>query len=159
MEESDPYTKARAFAIRSLSKVAQSTHQLRKKLVQRGFEEEIIERLLKEMIEKGWLDDEAYLRGAVTSRILRYGPRRIEQELLHRGFNRDEVGEALDRVDDSEVKERLEAYVARAAEQGKLNDRKDRERLIRSLVRKGYAFDEILNALEGVKGIENNRWE
>lgn len=86
-----------ATALRLLARREHSRQELVLKLRQRRFDEPLIDPVLDEFEQEGWLDDGRFADVYARQRIDQgYGPLRIQAELRQRGVARDpEVLEAL----------------------------------------------------------------
>jgi regulatory protein len=125
---------------------------LRKKLAERDFGKAVIERVLENLVELGYLDDEAFAvnraRHLAVNRL--YGNRKIEEQLREKGVSREAAREAI-----REVREEFPEMegIARSAAK-KLPgrsisglDKKERLALARTLQSKGYHLGLILDYL------------
>jgi regulatory protein len=84
-------------AIRLLARREHSRFELQQKLIQRGFTPNIVEPLLKQLLEKNLLSDKRFAENYIHYRTNKgYGPLRIAAELQHRGVDRDIIDELLD---------------------------------------------------------------
>jgi regulatory protein len=144
MQESDtfkkklPPIKAKAYAL--LAKKAYFSLQLKKKLVEKGYPEGEIAALLKELIERGWVNDrELAARFIEQHKAKGYGARRIQLKL------REKAG-----MLDLPIEDSFEE--ARSLVQRKyLKDLPEkRDKVIRSLMRRGYGYDLIKTVLEDI---------
>ncbi|MBZ0333367.1 regulatory protein RecX [Marinobacter sp. JH2] len=84
----DPEYKARAAALRLLARREHSRQELSLKLRQRNIEQSVIDLVLDEYEEEGWLDDHRFADVYSRQRIdAGYGPVRIMAELQQRGVH------------------------------------------------------------------------
>jgi regulatory protein len=122
-------------------------------LRRRGYDDDVISEILDRYSDVGIIDDEAFARAWVTSRHHSKGlaRRALAGELRRKGVNDDDLGAALDEVDDESeadtaralVERRLRAERRRARGDDAEEARKAEAALIRKLVgmlaRKGYS--------------------
>jgi regulatory protein len=139
----DPAHRAFGKALRLLALRDHSCREMRTKLAERGYPEEVIAGTIKRLIELDYLND-----GAFAVRWARHlacdkldGNRRIEAGLFAKGIEKDliafAVSEAAAELDE---KERLEKLIAKKTK-GRLLENLDpdeRQKLARALFRKGY---------------------
>ena len=118
------------------------------KLAQKGYTdgaEEAIEKLKN----GGYVSDERFARLYVRElqTLKRYGKRRIEQELYRKGVDRDTIREVLDETDfdESELVSLIERKYGRY-----LSDEKGIQKTINGLLRMGYSYGEIRDALKQI---------
>lgn len=145
----DPtFRKAKLKALRLLERMDRTEAQLRQKLLDAEFEPEIVEQAMAYVKSFGYLDDERYVRNYIEYRQAQKSRRQLEQELQYRkGVSPElirKVYEGLDPVDEKElIRRQLEKkhYNAREA------DEKQRQKVMASLVRKGFRMGDILAVL------------
>lgn len=99
----------------------------------------------------GYINDEEYAPKLAEYLIKRkkFGKRRARQEMLRRGLEKELAEEALERIPDEEVSEELVEIIERKYA-NKLEDYKERQKVIAALARRGFGFDEIKQAIEQV---------
>lgn len=149
-------------AYRYLARRDHSVHELRRKLAGKGYGEDEVERTLTGLVEKGYLDDEAYCRSYGTARLrrMRLGPARIRRDLARKGFDEKLVDTAVDEMyEDGEA----EIDVARDAAARKMRSIKPgvdeeevRRKIYGHLVRRGFSGETArriaLDEFESLKG-------
>jgi regulatory protein len=152
MEDQLQFKRARERALRLLALRARSRAELRKKLAERDFTKSAIDRVLENLGELGYLDDEAFAvnraRHLAVNRL--YGNRKIEEQLREKGVEREAAQAAI-----REVREEFpeKEGIARSAAKkllgrsiGGLN-KKERLALARTLQGRGYHLGLILDYL------------
>ena len=127
-------------AARFLSRRDHGRGELRDKLRKRDYPDELIDDVLDDFEEWGYLDDEKFAReqGAILARKC-WGPRQILHKLRARGVDETIVDQALAEIGEEEdweerARERLHSRFGRADE---LDD-KDQKRAYRHLTYRGY---------------------
>jgi regulatory protein len=115
LEQRDVGWKAREAALVLLGFRARSAAELRRRLVQKGFDAGVAEACVADLAERGMVDDEAYAAAFVRDRVrLRpHGRRRLTAELRARGVDAEAAQEAVAEVWGAEGVS--EADLARAA--------------------------------------------
>jgi regulatory protein len=130
--------------------------EVRRHLERRGVSEDLAEEAIRVVGEQGFLDDERYARLFVTDKrnLEQWGSDRIRRGLLSRGIDRHlaeaaliEPAEADDL--DAEPQSELDRAVAvlRRRFPDPPQDRRDRNRALGMLLRKGYESELALDAL------------
>lgn len=96
----------------------------------------------------GLLDDAAYARRTADSlvRYKQYPRRRVEQELLRRGIDRETAREAAQEADCDDLQQAL--ALVRKKYYNKLQNREQRQKTVAALVRRGYSFEVARRAAE-----------
>ncbi len=119
--------------------------ELYAKLEERDFDPNEIEETIALFLEMGFLDDAAYAATLVSHYQKKgYGSRRIQQELTQRGVDREVADEALEALEDPA--QRIDRLVAVAIRRAPL-DVASKRRLVASLQRKGFLWEDIRDAL------------
>lgn len=130
---------------------------LRRRLLLKGELEADVDAAIGRLIAAGLLDDAAYARAFVRSKLSSQGfsRRRLQQELAKRGVARDIADRAITEVlRDEEVDEA--GNVERAALKKlrslrDLDEETQRRRLYAYLARRGYSVDEVRVVLERLR--------
>lgn len=144
----------RAFnkATELLSRRDHGEKELLIKLRQKGFKEEA-EEAIEKLKYYGYIDDRRFAENYVKEliRIKHYGKRRVEQELYRKGIDREIISEVLESAEfpESELVSLIERKYYRY-----LTDEKGIKKTINSLLRMGYSYGEIKDALKAVSETE-----
>jgi regulatory protein len=152
MEDHLQYKRARERALRLLALRGRSRAELRKKLVERGFTKSAIDRVLENLGELGYLDDEAFAvnraRHLAVNRL--YGNRKIEEKLREKGVEREAAQAAIREVREEFPEMQGISQSAAKKLQGRGIDglnKKERLALARTLQGRGYHLGLILDYL------------
>ena len=141
-----------------LARAPRSARDLRRRLLLKGEAEADVDATIERLTAAGLLDDAAYARAFVRSKVSSQGfsRRRLQLELAKRGVAR-EVAEAAiaevlhdDAVDESANIERVARKKLRALEG--LDEETQRRRLYAYLARRGYDVDDVRAVLRTVRG-------
>lgn len=128
--------------------------EMRRHLQRRGISEELTEAAIAILGEQGFLDDARFARLFVADKrtLEQWGSERIRRGLLGRGVERHLVDAALSdhpQADDEEPQSELDRALAllRRRFPAPPQDRRDRNRALGMLLRKGYETELALDAL------------
>lgn len=136
---------ARERALEYLSRRPMSCAELKKKLIEKGEDEDVAEYCVGWLSEHGLIDDESYAAAVARHYAAKgYGPGRVRTELSRRGIARELWDSALDAM--PENVDKLDRFIS-----SRLHDPDDRDevrRISQALFRRGYSWDEIRRALE-----------
>jgi regulatory protein len=149
--------RAHEAALLLLSYRARSKAELRRRLLRKGFDEEIADECLAGLGELGVVDDAAFAGSFVRDRVrLRpHGSRRLARELRAKGVDADVAEAAVQEVMEDEGASDVDLARAAAARwharPGEERDRA-RRRLHDFLARRGFAPDAIRAVLEETLG-------
>ena len=147
--------RAYNYAVSLLARRDHSEKELMEKLSRKGYTEGA-EVAIEKLRNSGYVSDERFARLYVRElrSLKKYGKRRIEQELYRKGIDRDIISEVLDETDFDENE--LVALIERKYSRY-LGDEKGIQKTINSLVRMGYGYGEIRDALKTIN--ENTEFD
>jgi len=134
--------QAKDACLRLLTDRARSRSELETKLSGRGFEPEIITKVLDRLQEIGLIDDADFANQWVHSRhtYSGKGKRALAVELRLKGIDQDVASEALSQIDPEDERERAAELVRRKLKNKPIDDRdKVTRRMVSMLARKGYS--------------------
>jgi len=152
-DDSPPAGSARSAAIRLLSRRDYTTHEIRERLTERGFEPGSIDEALLNLHQNRLLDDRrvaaAHARAAVV--IKGRGRWRVARELEARGVSKELANEAMAGLEASAESDALKKILARKRFPPQPSPA-ERRRMIQHLLRRGFAADAIYRALGQGRG-------
>lgn len=133
-----------------LSRRPYGTKELIKKLCEKGHEKEYAEKACERLTELGLLNDEEFARMLANELLERknYSIKRIRQELSFRGINREIVENTVDLLDNDPQSSII--IIVKKKYINKLGDEKGRKRTVDALMRLGYSYSDIKNALNTI---------
>ncbi len=148
LEEAVNLRRAYNCAVSLLSRRDHSENELLRKLKEKGYSKGS-----REAVEKlkagGYIDDERFCRiyAAELVRLKGFGKKRVEQELYRKGIERDIISDALEEISfDSDT---LSDIIKRKYLH-KMIDEKGTQKTINALLRLGYTYGEIRDALKNL---------
>lgn len=145
LEEKINTRRAYNYCVSLLSRREHTEKELRDKLIQKGYSEQSFAAVEK-LSQQGYVSDERFAScyAAELKNLKGYGKRRIEQELRRKGVSRDIIMSTLEEIDfdDGRILD-----VIRRKYRHCFDDEKSRRRAINGLMRLGYSFSEIKDAL------------
>ena len=145
LQEAARRASAKDRAVRIVSTTAISERELKRRLVQRGESAEDAAEAADWLRDLGALDDEAMARRIVRRCADKgYGALRARQELQQKGIPREYWEEALAQYPD--MSEAIDRFLAQKL-RDRNPDRKEINRVIAALQRRGYSWEEIRSAL------------
>ena len=150
------YEGAMEKALTLLEYRSRTCDQMRKQLLERGFDEEITDAVILRLTELRLLDDERYAARYVEARTRKgYGVRRSRYELKQRGIPEEILEEASQNVSEEEELESA-LPVARKIWQRSASQERNRRRskLYAGLVQRGFGYETIERAMRIVEGEE-----
>ncbi len=143
MQTSDLET-ALALAISYVVARQRTAHEVRQKLVRSGVSDTLTTAVLAQLHERGLLDDAAYSKAYLASRLAHrgYGPQRLSRELSQRGVGRALIEDAVQHTLDAEdvlAAARAQAVKRWARLARDTEPAKRRQKLYDFLRRRGFA--------------------
>jgi regulatory protein len=139
--------KTYAMGLRFLSYRPRSVYEMRSHLRRKGAETGDVDAAVARMLGAGLLDDREFVDSWIRDRqALRPRSRRmLEQELMAKGVDREDIRAALSAVDgDSE----LDALAMLMERKRRLPQYAQPEKLLGYFARQGYTYDQLKKALE-----------
>lgn len=136
-----------------LSRRDHSVKELRDKLL-RTVDEASADKAIDKYIEMGYLDDEKFAKALAEHlyNIKNYSDSHVKQELFKRGISRDIVNEIVDNAENDSVQSVI--TIINKKYLNKLNVEGGREKVIASMMRKGFTYSDIKSALEEIENDE-----
>lgn len=156
VSEEERLQKALDLAYAYLNARDRTVSEVRQRLQRRGVSDEVTVKVVEILGEQGFLDDDRFVRLFVADKrtLEQWGSERIRRGLLSRGIERSRVDAALAEEpttvgDDEESESELDRALAllRRRFPDPPQDRRDRNRALGVLLRKGYESELALDAL------------
>ncbi|WP_202077230.1 RecX family transcriptional regulator [Caldalkalibacillus salinus] len=146
--------KAELSGLRYLGYRPRTTQEMNQYLLQKGYEQELIEALIDQWKKQGYLDDEKFAMQWVTERLRtkRKGPYVLQEELRQKGIATIYIERALAQIEEETQRTSCLALAEkkwRTLAQEK-DERKRKQKLILYLQRRGYTYDIIQSILPNV---------
>lgn len=138
-------------AYRYLSRRERTVEEVRRHLIGHAVDQAGVEAAIAALIERGYLDDERFARLFVQDKrsLEQWGSERIGRDLEARGIDREVVEAALAHEAEAEGGGDLERALAllRRRFPSPSRERRERDRALGVLIRKGYDSELALDAL------------
>lgn len=125
-----------------------SCSELKKKLLEKGAEEETANDCVSRLAELGLLNDESYAVSLARHCASRgYGAQKLKAELIRRGVSREFWDEALKNLEDG-GDDALDALIRRKLRDP--GDKNELRKLSAALYRRGYSLEQIRSAMQRI---------
>jgi regulatory protein len=143
------YQQAKKYALKRLSLQPMLSTTLSRSLKKRLVSEPVIQTIIQECRELGILNDEEWAASFVRGQTNRKtGPRAIAQKLASKGIRGEQLEKALEGAWDGEKQKGcIESLLKSRYGKRNLADYKERQKVISSLVRKGFDLSIVLECL------------
>lgn len=143
--------RARRRAMHLLERMDRTEAQLRAKLQQGFYPEDIVEDAIAYVKSFHYLDDARYAWNYAQSQKGKKGQGRIRLELAAKGIGREEIAKALEEAcQPGQEQELILKWAEKRKYSGKSADLKEKQRMYQFLLRKGFCPDDILHVLGGL---------
>jgi regulatory protein len=149
------FLTAKDSAFRSLSRRAHSVYELRTKLFRKGWQKEIVQKVLDDLIDNNFLNDEKFADAFVEERSRKnVGINKLKSELMKRGVDRKISESLLNNLDRNSSFE--SAFELAGKKYTQLMDRgfdnsKIRNKLYAFLLSRGFESDFILKIVNEIE--------
>ena len=148
--------RAKLRAMNLLKSREYTVKQLQDKLRTGGYPEEVIEEALEYVAGFHYTDDLRYAVGFIQEQAERRSRRRIEQDLLGRGIDRDTLEKAWSQWEEQggeqNEQEMIRALLAKKGFDPNEADLKERQRMYGFLMRKGFSAEQVRRAVLEERG-------
>ena len=147
-ESGDRNESALELAYRYLNRRERTKHEVRRHLVRQSLDEQAIESAVETLEEQGYLNDARFVKlfAADKRELHQWGTERIARALRARGISSELIGELLGHEPrESELRRACELLIARFP--APPCTRRERDRALGLMLRKGYACELALDAL------------
>ena len=155
--------RARQAALEYLSRGSKTATEVRRSLSRRGFSDAAAEDALAKMEDYGYLDDAAYAVAFAKSRSASggHGPQRIRADLLKKGVSRDAIDRALEDLDRDGLADSARALADKRwrALSGEDDLRKRKKKTTDYLLRRGFSYDQVREAVDAASQSDEDTWE
>ena len=147
IERKEKYIAIREQSWRYLSRRMHSKKELRDKLKAKGYNNEYIDKIIFELEDKNYLNDDIFARQVVSDEInlKKNGPVLIKNKLLKKGIENSLISLIIDELYDEKMQYQNCLYIAEKKHNSlkRNDDRSLRNKLGRFLIQKGYSWEMI----------------
>jgi regulatory protein len=147
-DAADQLQRALELAYRHLNRRERTEAEMRRRLEQAEFAAPVIEETIATLVDHGVLNDRRFARLFVEDKrtLERWGSDRITRALVQRGIDRDLIADALaNETTQDELERALELLRERFPNPPR--DRRERDRALGVMLRKGYDTELAVDAL------------
>ena len=152
----EEFTKAKSLSLKALERGLKTEEQIKKKLKDKGYEEEVIEKAIAFLKNYDFLDDNRYAKLYIKDKIKANGESKIRYELIKKGICKNIIDKAFLDIEKSTIDEAVRKVALKkynSIRKNNIEEKKMKEKLFRYLVGKGYDFS---NANKAIKEIFEN---
>jgi len=143
------------YAYNLLSYRNRTEFELKEKLLNKGYVDEIVNEVLDRLKNMNLINDMQFAEDFVEFKREKYGKIRIKNELYKKGISTDIIDEVLSYDLSYEIETIEKIVVKKLQEYGEIPFEKKYNRLVGLLARKGYSYDSIKIVLEKINFFKN----
>lgn len=143
------YAKAYQKADRYIGFKMRTEKEVRNKLIEEGYSDEITERVIASMVKYKYIDDLSYaiMYAKDCRKLKKWGPERIKAELYKKGISTEYIDNALNESDTDDTTEIIETLLEKRIRNTPI-DLKEKQKHINFLLRRGFKYDDIKAVIE-----------
>ncbi len=150
-EPEDPKKRIQKVFLSALARREYSQQELMQKASTKGFDSELADEVLSELLSEGYQSDQRYAEMLVRSRINKQtGPFKIKMELKQKGVPAPEVALAFENIECDWFELALEAAQKKSSSWRSF-EFEDQAKMTRFLQGRGFEQDHIQHAIEELK--------
>ena len=143
--------RGQAYAFMLLGYRERSLHEIRMRMRRKGYQEKLIEEVIKYLKDRDLINDKRFARLWAESRIKKgYGSWRIKSELEQKGVNREMADEILKDLYSGIDEVQVALDLVKKKRWVSQEPQKLTERVSNLLSRRGFSFEVISNVVEKV---------
>ena len=139
--------RARLRCMHILKSTDKTEYQLRLKLQQEEYPEEIADDALEYVKSYHYVDDERYAENYIRSKASSRSRMQLKTDLLSKGIRPDAADKALEALTQEDEQEQILAWLRKKRFDPGTASEEEKNALIRSLMRRGFSYGMIKNAL------------
>ena len=142
--------RAKLRAMHLLTDMDRTESQLRTKLKQGLYPDDIIEQAMAYVKSFGYVEDENYARRFVHSRKDRKSKKELYAALLQKGVPAEIVEQVFEEADygEKDSRQAIEALMRKRSYNPETADVKEKQKMMGYLMRKGFSYQDVRNVLQ-----------
>lgn len=139
--------RARLKTMHLLETQDRTEYQLRTKLAQLSYPEELIDDALEYVKKFHYVDDLRYAVNYMETRKEQKSMRQMEQDLLQKGIAKEILREAKEQIETPDEEQQIRMWIEKKHFDQETADQKETEKMFRFLLRKGYGYSLIADVI------------
>lgn len=143
------YAKAYQKADRYIGFKMRTEKEVRNKLIEEGYSDEITERVIASMVKYKYIDDMSYaiMYAKDCRKLKKWGPERIKAELYKKGVKTEYIENALNESNSEDTAEIIDSLLEKRIKNTPI-DLKEKQKHINFLLRRGFKYHDIKSVIE-----------
>lgn len=151
LKRENEYFEVKKSALRFLSIRNHSSQELYKKLSKKKFSDQIIKKVIDELLSIGYLNDKKFAEQYLSELIGKlFGPLKIKNEMLKRGISKEIVDDVLNEYfnNDDMQKEVIEKILSKNKFSKRISNRNELQKIYNYLVSRGFQARIVMDAMK-----------
>ena len=142
--------RAKLRAMHLLSDMGRTESQLRTKLKQGGYAEDAVEAAIRYVKSFGYINDMEYARILLTAGKIGKVKKNFMRTLLQKGVPAEIVEQVFEEADygEKDSRQAIEALMRKRSYNPETADVKEKQKMMGYLMRKGFSYQDVRNALQ-----------
>ncbi len=143
------YVKAYQKADRYIGFKMRTEKEVRDKLKEEGYNDDIIEKVISSLLKYKYIDDSAYSKMYISDciRLKKWGPQRIKMELYKKGVSQNIIDSAIEESDLDDRESIIESLLEKRIKNTPI-DLKEKQKHFNFLLRRGFNSEDIKKVIE-----------
>lgn len=141
------------YAVSILSRAPKSKREIKTKMTEKGYESEIIDKVIEKLISYKYIDDEMYSEAFIRDKInfSKYGKRKIQEGLYSKGINKEIIQDKLKEISyEDELKRAEELAAKKLRTLTKEEPMKKKMKIYNYLLNKGFEYETTRKAVSNI---------
>ncbi len=155
IEETVDTQKCRDYAVGLVSKKMYTKKEIAEKMQKKGFSKTAIDGVMDILEEYGYINDEIYAEMYCEYQSKKFGAKKISYDLQMKGVPKEIIQKYTGKIDNGD--ELLNLMKTKI--KSKVIDMKERQKIIRHFLSKGFEYDKVISALNELCGNETEDYE
>lgn len=148
IRESILIPRAKKRCLHLLEKQDRTRADLREKLISGGYPADIAEMAIDYAASYGYVDDRRYAANYIYFHQEKKSRRRLKEDLIRKGIDRDLIDDCLEEADLTSEEAKIQELLVKKQYDPTKADPKEKARMIRFLLGRGFDYDRIRDALK-----------
>ena len=148
-DDQDLEKKAKLRAMRLLERMDRTEAQLRRKLREDAYPEDVIDAAIQYVASFGYIGDAGYARRFVQSRQQSKSKREIREALMQRGVSKELIDQALEEgYEDTDESAAICRLLRKRHFDAETATDVEKKKMMGYLIRKGFRYEDVLKNLQ-----------
>ncbi len=155
IEETIDVQKCRDYAVGLVSKKMYAKKEIEEKMQKKGFSKTAVCGVMDILEEYGYINDDLYAEMYCEYRSKKFGAKKISYDLQLKGISKEIIQKYINKIsNEDELLNLMKAKI-----KGKAVDMKERQKIIRHFLSKGFEYDKVSSCLNSLCGNETEYYE